>query len=114
MKKRCIVETRNFSKVIDDLLDGKGLLHEDFDEFKQQLSENPEEGDVISGTGGIRKTRLKSSSKGKSGGFRVCYFDNKESEELFLLLIYPKNKQENLTAEEKKALKEFVNVIKKK
>ena len=112
--KRCIVETTNFTKNIDNLIAKKKLLREDFDTLKRTLVQNPEEGDLIIGTGGIRKTRLKSPSKGKSSGFRVCYFDDTESEKLFLILIYPKNKQENLTSEEKKALKELTNEIKKR
>ena len=112
--KRCIIEAKNFTKNIDDLLANKRLLLEDFDALKRSLVQNPEEGDLITGTGGIRKTRLKSSSKGKSGGFRVCYFDDKDAEELFLILIYPKNEQENLTSDEKKALKELTNAIKKR
>jgi hypothetical protein len=112
--KRCIIEAKNFTKNVDDLITKKKLLAEDFDTFKRMLTQNPEDGDLITGTGGIRKTRLKSSSKGKSGGFRVCYFDDKEAEELFLILIYPKNEQESLTSDEKKALKELTNAIKKR
>ncbi len=115
MKKRCIIETRNFSKKIDSLLERKSLLAKDFDEFKFHLSKNPKEGDLIPGTGGIRKTRLKSSSKGKSGGFRVCYyFVDQESSEIFLILIYQKNEQENLTPDEKKILRELIDEIRGK
>jgi hypothetical protein len=77
------------------------------------LAENPSLGDMISGTGGVRKTRLKSSSRGKRGGFRVCYVDLANKERLYLLLIYPKNEQENLTMEDKKVLKELVDILKK-
>jgi hypothetical protein len=100
--KRRITQTRCFAKEIDDLIRKKKLLQEDFEAFKKKLIENPELGDLIIGTGGVRKTRLKSASRGKSGGFRVCYFDHGEGKELFLLLIYPKNEQENLTPGEKK------------
>ncbi len=73
--------------------------------------ENPEEGDPIQGTGGLRKTRLKSSSKGKSGGFRVCYCDIPEKETLFLILIYAKNEKEDLDSKEKKILKALVEKL---
>lgn len=112
--KRRIIQIRAFAKTVDALINRKRLLSEDFEAFKKKLIENPEEGDLITGTGGVRKTRLKSASKGKSGGFRVCYFDDPESEELFLILIYQKNEQENLTAGEKKALKELTDAIKKR
>ena len=112
--KRHFVQTRAFSKSINDLIDKKKLLHEDFEAFKKKLTENPEEGDLIRGTGGVRKTRLKSATKGKSGGFRICYFDDSKSEELFLILIYQKNEQETLTADEKKDLKGLTDAIKRR
>jgi hypothetical protein len=59
---------------------------------------------VITGTGGIRKARLKSASKGKSHGFRVCYLDIEDKLILFLLFIYAKNEQEDLSQEEKREL----------
>lgn len=112
--KRDIAQTRNFAKMIDDLIRERKLLPEDLEAFKKRLVQNPEEGDLISGTGGVRKARLKSATKGKRGGFRVCYFDDPEREELFLMRIYPKNEQENLTFEEKKALREFAEILKKR
>ena len=100
--KRLIIQLTSFSKQIDVLFKQKKLLEEDFELFERHLTEYPEWGDLIIGTGGIRKIRLKSSHGGKSGGFRVCYFDNPEDEELFLILIYPKNEKEDLSNEEKK------------
>ena len=69
-----ITETKSFSKILNDLIKKRKLLDTDYQEFKNFLSKNPETGDMISGTHGVRKIRLKSSSKGKSGGFRVCYY----------------------------------------
>jgi hypothetical protein len=68
---------------------------------------------VIPGTGGVRKTRLKSANKGKRGGFRVCYLDLEEKLILFLLFVYPKNEQENLSPAEKGELKLITESIKK-
>jgi len=90
------------------------LLEEDFNLFERHLIEYPESGDLIIGTGGIRKIRLKSLSGGKSGGFRVCYFDNPKDEELFLILIYPKSQKEDLSNEEKKMLKDLTSILKGK
>jgi hypothetical protein len=70
-------------------------------------------GDLIIGTGGVRKTRLKSANSGKSGGFRICYYLLTQDHELFLLLIYPKNIQEDLTTQQKKELKELTNYLKR-
>lgn len=110
--KRQIVQTIAFEKEIDSLIAKRKLLLEDFEDFKKSLTENPEQGDVISGTGGIRKTRLKSASKGKRGGFRVCYLNVEDKLILFLLFIYPKNEQENLSSQEKAELKQIAETIK--
>ena len=91
-----IVETRGFSSTIDGLIAKRRLLKGDFDYLKRRLAENPEMGVLLAGTGGIRKVRLKSSSKGKSGGFRVCYFYYMVNEIIYFLFIFPKNEQENL------------------
>ncbi len=111
--KRKIIQVRKFSKVIDALLKKRQLKSEDFYAFQRELAENPSLGDIIPGTGGIRKIRLKSASRGKSGGFRVCYYYLVVNEEIYLLLIYAKNEQENLTMEEKKILKECVTKLKR-
>src|SRR5580692_3232843 len=110
--KRRITETRPFTKELNNLLKKRKILQVDFDEFKKILMENPNEGEIVSGTGGVRKTRLKSISKGKRGGFRVCYYYDPHEDEIFLLLLYPKNVQEDLTSEEKKMLKEITGVLK--
>jgi hypothetical protein len=110
--KRKVIQTRNFGKTIDSLFKKRHLLKEDFDVFQKELVENPELGDRIPGTGGVRKARLKSSTRGKSRGFRVCYYDISQKERLYLLLIYAKNEQESLTMEEKKILKELVGFLK--
>ena len=75
--------------------------------------ENPQSGDVIEGTGGARKLRIQLVGRGKSGGGRVIYLDVFEYEVLYLLFAYPKNVQENLTAEQKKAIRKMTEAIKK-
>ena len=112
--ERNVIEVTSFSRKIDQFLDERKVLKEDFDNLKKSLAKDPEEGELITGTGGVRKTRLKSATKGKRGGFRVCYFDDPGRGELFLLKIYPKNEKEDLSADEKKALKEFSNMVKRR
>lgn len=113
-RERTVTELTCFSRKIDRLLDDRKVLKEDFENFKKSLAKDPEQGELITGTGGVRKTRLKSATKGKRGGFRICYFDDPGREELFLMKIYPKNEQEDLSADEKKALKEFSNMVKRR
>jgi len=50
------------------------LLQQDLKDLKNELAKNPELGDLIVGTGGVRKVRLKSATGGKRGGFRLCYY----------------------------------------
>lgn len=64
-----LIQTKDFEETVEDLIARRKLKKEDFEDFKKSLAENPEQGDMITGTG----VRLKSATKGKSGGFRVCY-----------------------------------------
>src|SRR5262249_52970792 len=110
-----IISLPSFSKRVKDLKSNHKLKLEDLDAFKRALVGNPKMGDIIQGTGGVRKTRLKSASKGKSGGFRVCYyFHDVGAGRIYLITVYPKNEKDDLAPHEKKELKEIVDVIKKR
>lgn len=102
-----ITLARPFKRDVGGFLKKRLLLPDDFEEFQKVLIQNPEMGDVIAGTGGVRKVRLKSASRGKSGGFRVCYYYITKKYEIYLLWIYAKNEQEDLTSEDKKILKDM-------
>ena len=90
-----------------------GLQDNDLPILENALLENPQLGDVIEGTGGARKMRIQLEGRGKSGGGRVIYLDVFEKEHLYLLFAYPKNVQENLTSEQKKAIKNMIEAIRK-
>lgn len=107
-----IIETRAFTKEIDRLLKKRNLLKDDYNAFKKELTENSEMGDRIEGAGGVRKARLKSATRGKSGGFRICYFVVVSKGKIYLLGIFPKNEQDNLTKEEKEILKDLARQLK--
>jgi hypothetical protein len=109
-----LIQTRDFEDTIEVLIARRKLKKEDFEDFKKSLAENPEQGDMIAGTGGIRKVRLKSATRGKSGGFRVCYLYIEDRLILFLLFIYAKNEQENLSQGEKVELKQLADSIKRR
>lgn len=89
-------------------LDDSGLLR-----LEAALLADPQAGDVIEGTGGARKIRIRLEGRGKSGGGRVIYLDVFELEHLYLLFAYPKNMQEDLTADQKKAIRKIVEEIRK-
>jgi len=61
----------------------------------------------------LRKVRLKSISKGKSGGFRIDYLDFPEAGITYFVVIYPKNMQADLTSDEKKVILQMIRTIKK-
>ena len=90
-----------------------GLDDGDIKELELILLKNPHDGDVIKGTGGARKMRITLEAHGKRGGARVIYLDVYEKEKLYLLFAYPKKVQSDLTSEQKKAIKNLVELIKK-
>jgi hypothetical protein len=90
-----------------------GLDDDSLLELEKILLENPEIGDVIEGTGGARKMRIRLEGRGKRGGGRVIYLDVFEQENLYLLFAYPKNVQENLTPDQKKAICRIIEEIRK-
>ena len=90
-----------------------GLSDEDLPLLEIELLKNPRAGDVIEGTGGTRKLRIQLEGRGKSGGARVIYLDVYEKEHLYLLFAYPKNVQENLSADQKKAIAKLIEILKK-
>lgn len=91
-----------------------GLSDNDLSRLEKALLDNPHAGDVIEGTGGARKIRITlNDNRGKSGGGRVIYVDIFEKSKIYLLFAYPKNVQENLNAEQKKAIRNMIEAIEK-
>ena len=91
-----VVETKPFSRRADSILQPDERL-----DLIAYLAANPMDGDVIPGTGGIRKLRWRAKGKGKSGGVRVIYCTYDAAQPIFALLIYSKNEADDLTADEK-------------
>lgn len=84
------------------------LTEESYFALQEFLLENPAEGDVIRGSGGLRKLRWRGVGRGKRGGTRIIYYWADARGYIFLLDIYPKNEQEDLTAGEIKQLRAVV------
>ena len=76
------------------------------------LSWNPLAGDIIPGTGGVRKLRFAASGRGKRGGARVIYYYLDDHTPLYALLAYPKNAKADLTGDEKRMAAQLVEAIK--
>lgn len=82
------------------------LLSDDsYAELQRFLAKQPDAGDVIQGTGGLRKIRWVAHGKGKRGGVRVIYFHVSARQQIRMLLIHRKGVKDDLTASEKKVLR---------
>ena len=98
--------------VFDKLWDDMGLSDENLRELQNILLKNQFAGDIIQETGGARKIRFASPNIGKSGGVRVIYVNIPRLKRIYLLLCYPKSKQDDLTPEQKKQIKVIVKTLK--
>ena len=75
------------------------------------LGTNPEAGQVMPGTGGVRKIRWATPGQGKRGGARVIYYYYNQSMPLFALDIYAKNEKPNLSEADKRSLKRLLPIL---
>jgi hypothetical protein len=96
------IETPIFTKQITDLLDDS-----DYRRLQVALAFQPNSGDVIRGGGGLRKIRWSAQGRGKRGGIRVIYYKIEE-DQIYMLFAYQKNKQEDLTTEQLKVLRNLI------
>lgn len=106
MQKMEFIETPTFTRLLTAL-----LKDDEYAELQNVLVENPERGDIIRGGGGIRKLRYTLAGRGKSGGVRVIYYWIKDAQQIYMLLIYPKSKKDDLTDRETVVLREFVKEL---
>nr|WP_264302289.1 type II toxin-antitoxin system RelE/ParE family toxin [Vibrio alginolyticus] len=100
------VETSIFTKQIKEL-----ATDDELKELQAELIAQPEKGDIIKGTGGLRKVRMAVGNKGKSGSVRVLYV-LVHADKIFLVLAYPKSVKDSLTNAEKTKLKQLVQSLK--
>ncbi len=87
------------------------LTDDEFREFQETLINDPEVGDTIAGTGGYRKVRWGRQGIGKRGGIRMIYYTVTSKGRIYLVFVYPKNEQENLTEDQKKVLKKLTETL---
>lgn len=83
------------------------LSDDAFKEFQAFLMRHPEAGDVIKGTGGLRKIRFQDErrSKGKRGGIRVIYYWWLDGLQFWLFTLYDKDEMADLTEQQRSQLK---------
>ena len=90
-----------------------GVWNEDEREaFVDFIARNPEAGDVIPETGGVRKVRWRRQGVGKRGGARVIYFYHDAQMPVFLLLVYAKMQREDMTPDQKKQVRALAAALK--
>ena len=95
------VETRLFTERILH-----AMSDERYAELQGHLSEHPEAGVVIPGTGGVRKIRWAGSGRGKRGGSRIIYYWD-FGDRIFMMYVYLKNERENLTEDQKNMMRQI-------
>jgi mRNA-degrading endonuclease RelE of RelBE toxin-antitoxin system len=100
-----LIELPNFSKYREDYLDDY-----EYSKLQEYLVNNPTSGDLIQGTGGLRKLRYTDSSrgKGKRGGLRIIYYWWISEYQIYLFTIYNKNELTDLSHDQKRKLKELL------
>ena len=82
------------------------------EEFVNWIAGNPEAGDVIPETGGVRKLRWSREGVGKRGGARVIYFHAHPGRPLYLLMAYAKSRKEDLSTDEKRTVRHLAALLK--
>jgi len=101
-----IVELPEFQKRSEKI-----LTRDERDELIYFLAAHPKSGNLIQGSGGIRKLRWRSKGKGKSGGSRIIYFFYNTEAPLFLLTLFTKNEKVNLSNSEKNELAKLTKLL---
>jgi hypothetical protein len=84
------------------------LNDEDYRALQVFLIQQPEAGDIIQGTSGLRKLRWNLGSKGKRGGIRIIYYFEIKKGRIYLMTLYAKNEMADLSEKEKKLLKQLL------
>ncbi|HZP76129.1 MAG TPA: type II toxin-antitoxin system RelE/ParE family toxin [Pseudolabrys sp.] len=90
---------------------GELLTSEEQDAVIDLIAYEPTCGDVIPGTGGLRKVRIGRGGVGKRGGARVVYYFHNPDHPILLLALYAKNDKGDLTAAEKRQLAVLVKEV---
>ena len=86
------VETPIFTRVLTRL-----IADDEYRSLQIALMLRPDQGPIISGTGGLRKVRWARPGAGKRGGFRIIYYWAPKGQAFYMLYVYAKNEQGDLT-----------------
>lgn len=97
------VETPLFTRLVTEY-----LSDEEYGKLRTTLSDDPEAGAVISGSGGVRKLRWALPGRGKRGGLRVIYYLRSRQGVIWMLTLYPKNVAEKIPSHVLRKIREEV------
>jgi hypothetical protein len=98
-----IVETPIFTRRVADAMNA-----EEYRLMQLYLVARPDAGALIPGGGGVRKIRWLTTGRGKRGGNRIIYYWARADETLLMLYVYAKNESEDLTRDQLRALRGYV------
>lgn len=98
------VESRLFTRLVTEY-----LSDEEYSRLQQALIANPEAGDLIPGSGGVRKLRWGVGGRGKRGGIRVIYYVRTRRGQIWMLTLYAKNVVESIPAHVLRQIKEEID-----
>lgn len=98
------VETKLFTRLVREL-----LSDDEYALLQQALIDDPEVGNVIPGSGGVRKVRWGISGRGKRGGLRVIYYLRTRQGQIWMLTLYPKNVAESIPANVLRQIKDEID-----
>lgn len=97
------IETKLFTRLVQEY-----LTDEEYWELQKLLIARPNAGDIVPGTGGVRKLRWRAPGRGKRGGYRVIYYAQVERGVIWMLTMYPKNVTDKIPAHVLRAIRQEV------
>jgi len=98
------IETKFFTKLVTE-----HLSDEEYARLQEVLIRDPETGDLIPGSGGVRKVRWGVKGRGKRGGIRVIYYARTRQGQIWMLTLYAKNVAETIPAHVLRQIKEEID-----
>ena len=103
-----VIETESYLRAVKDAK----MSETEREAAVDLVATDPEAGDVMQGTGGVRKARLAGRGKGKSGGYRIVWYFGGGDIPVFLLTVFGKGEKANLTQGERNALRQMTKLLK--
>ncbi|HTW74744.1 MAG TPA: hypothetical protein VMD56_07480 [Steroidobacteraceae bacterium] len=98
------IETKLFTRLV-----GEYLSDDQYAALQWSLAANPSAGDIVKGTGGVRKIRWGVAGRGKRGGVRVIYYARTRQGEIWMLTIYGKNVAESIAPHVLRQIREEID-----